>query len=92
MTGYAMRCFAAVLRVRDAEKNITVRPRHLSYLASAEAAGSVFARGPFTDGTGGLVIYRANSLEQARRLAEEDPYVVEGARELELHEWRMTSG
>lgn len=43
--------------------------------------------GPFTDKLGGLVIYKADSLEEARQLAEADPVVVEGARTLELREW-----
>jgi len=34
-----------------------------------------------------MVIYRAESPEEARRLAEADPVVAEGARTLELREW-----
>jgi uncharacterized protein YciI len=33
------------------------------------------------------VIYRADSLEEAKRLAEADPVVAQGARTLELREW-----
>ncbi|HUI42790.1 MAG TPA: YciI family protein [Terriglobia bacterium] len=87
-----MKHFAALLHLQDAEKNVSLRPRHLAFLAAQEAAGKVFARGPFADGTGGLVIYRSESLEKAGQLAESDPYVAEGARRLELHEWRMTTG
>jgi uncharacterized protein len=85
-----MRYFAAFLHLRDPEKNRTLRPGHIAFLEEQEVQGQIFARGPFTDGTGGLVIYCAASLEEARKVAESDPYVIEGARELELHEWAMT--
>lgn len=84
-----MKYFAALLYILDEEKNRTIRPRHLAFLDEHESYGQVVARGPFTDGSGGLVIYCASSLEEAQRLAGTDPYVLEGARRLELHEWLM---
>jgi len=87
-----MKYFAAILRLLDREKNVTMRPQHLAFLKEREAEGRIFARGSFADGSGGLVIYLAASEEAARELAERDPYVVQGARQLELHEWLMTSG
>jgi uncharacterized protein len=84
-----MKYFVALLHVVDEEKNRSVRPRHLAFLDERESRGQVFARGPFTDGTGGLVIYCAASLDEAQDLAASDPYVLEGARRLELHEWTM---
>jgi uncharacterized protein len=86
-----MKYFAAILRLLDQEKNVTLRPQHLAFLKEHESQGRIFARGPFADGGGGLVIYLAESLEAATELAEKDPYVSEGARRLELHEWSMTS-
>lgn len=84
-----MKHFAAFLHLLDAEKNVSVRPRHLAFLEENDAQGRIFARGPFTDRSGGLVIYRAESLESAMALAGSDPYVAEGARRLELHEWEL---
>ena len=84
-----MNYFAAFLHMQDEKKNADLRPRHLSFLEEQEAQGRILARGPFADGSGGLVIYRAPSLEEARSLAESDPYVGEGARRLELHEWAI---
>ena len=86
-----MKYFAALLYMVDEEKNRTVRPRHLAFLDEHESRGQIVARGPFTDGAGGLVIYCAASFEEAQKLAESDPYVAEGARRLELHEWAMKS-
>lgn len=85
-----MKYFAAILRLLDQEKNVRLRPQHLAFLKEHELQGRIFVRGPFADGTGGLVIYRAPSLEAATELAERDPYVMHGARQLDLHEWLIT--
>lgn len=71
----------------DADKNLEVRPRHIEYLDELDQKGKIFARGPFSDGSGGLVIYQADSYEEARQMAENDPHVVEQSRRLELKEW-----
>lgn len=79
--------YAAILYMEKPELNQTYRPQHLEYLNNLERQGKIFAKGPFVDGAGGLVIYKAESLEEARQMAEKDPYVTEGVRRLELHEW-----
>jgi uncharacterized protein YciI len=71
------------------EINQKYRPQHLEYLEALSEQGKIFAKGPFVDGSGGLVVYKADSLEEARQLAQKDPYVTEGVRRLELHEWNM---
>lgn len=86
-----MKYFYVFLKMKDEEKNKTYRPDHLSYLEGLEAEGKVFARGPMNDGSGGLVIYIANSLEEAEKLVNDDPYVKMGAREYELKEWNMST-
>jgi len=84
-----MKFFAAFLKMKDPTLSQDLRPQHLEFLDQGGKAGTVFARGRFTDGTGGLVIYRAESLAEARKIAESDPYIAKGARTLELHEWNM---
>ena len=84
-----MKYFAALLNMKDPEKNAKFRQQHIDFLTQNEQAGKIFARGRFTDSSGGLVIYIAQSLEEAAKVAESDPYVVSGARLLELHEWDM---
>lgn len=79
--------FAAFLHMLDAEKNFEVRPRHIQYLDGLDRKGKVFARGPFGDDSGGLVIYQADNYAEALMLAENDPHVIEKARRLELKEW-----
>lgn len=85
-----MRYFAAFLRMKDKSKNAAVRPQHLAFLEDQESKGRIFARGRFLDDAGGLVVYQADSLEEARKIAGQDPYLLQGVRELDIHEWEMT--
>jgi uncharacterized protein YciI len=84
-----MKYFAVFLPMLDAEKSVTYRPEHLEFLERKGREGKVFAKGRFTDGAGGLVIYKAESLAEAQAIVEEDPYVVHKARGYEIHEWEM---
>jgi uncharacterized protein YciI len=85
-----MKYFAALLEMIDPVKNQELRPQHLEYLEQKKKEGKLFARGPFADGSGGLVIYKAETYEEAKKLAEEDPYVKQGVRKLILREWNMS--
>ncbi len=79
--------YVAMLPIVDQELNARVRPAHLEYINTLFLQGKVTMAGPFTDKRGGMVIYQADSWEEALKLAEADPAVTEGARELELREW-----
>ena len=85
-----MKYFAAILEMLDLEKNKTYRPLHLAFLKKGFEEGKVYACGPFPDGSGGMVIYKAESFEEAESYAKQDPYVVEKVRRLVLKEWGMT--
>lgn len=73
-------------------------PDHLAYQAKLEAQGKLFLAGPMSDDTGdmmegtGLIIYRADSLEAARELAENDPMHARGARKFVLRRWLVNEG
>jgi uncharacterized protein YciI len=84
-----MKYFAAFLKMLDVQKNEAYRPQHMDFLVEKEKEGKIFARGRFTEGKGGLVIYIAETFEQAKKLAESDPLFTSGARSLELYEWDM---
>jgi hypothetical protein len=86
-----MKYFAVLLPMKDEEKSQVYRPEHLAYLEKMRKEGKLVANGRFTDGSGGLVIYQAESLAQAKEYAENDPYVQKGARGCEVHEWEMVS-
>jgi uncharacterized protein YciI len=84
-----MKYFAAFLRMQDPAKSQDLRPQHIEFLDRGGREGRIFARGRFADGTGGLVVYKAESLQEARIIAESDPYIASGSRSLEIHEWDM---
>ncbi|WP_299666696.1 YciI family protein [uncultured Ruegeria sp.] len=73
-------------------------PDHLAYQADLERAGLLAFAGPMSDETGehmqgvGLIIYRADSLEAARKLAEDDPMHKSGARSFVLRRWMINEG
>lgn len=84
-----MSYYAAMLHMLDVEKNQKVLPYHIEYLDKLDQQGKIFGRGPFSDGSGGMVIYIADTLEEAQYMAENDPHVREGVRRLELKEWEV---
>ena len=73
-------------------------PDHLAYQAQLERAGKLAFAGPMSDETGelmqgmGLIIYRADGLEAARQLAEDDPMHKSGARSFVLRRWMINEG
>ena len=73
-------------------------PRHLAYQAELEAAGKLAFAGPLSDESGeqmngtGMVVYRAESLESAREMAEADPMHQEGVRSFVLRRWLINEG
>lgn len=84
-----MNYYAVFLRMKDEEKSKEFRPQHLAFLKQMKQEKKVFMNGRFTDGAGGLVIYVADSLDQAVSYLKEDPYIKEKARDWEIHEWAM---
>ncbi|MDB2403561.1 YciI family protein [bacterium] len=75
-----------------------VLPAHLAYQNQLEEEGSLVMAGPLSDDTGeemqgmGMIIYRANSLEEARALTEADPMHKEGIRTYEIRRWLVNEG
>ncbi|GAK00967.1 YciI family protein [Geomicrobium sp. JCM 19055] len=84
-----MATYAVFLPLKDEEKSKEHRPAHLDYLERLHETGHVLARGPFVDGSGGLVIYESPSYDAVEKLVNEDPYVVHGARDYVIHEWAL---
>ncbi|MCC1494318.1 YciI family protein [Cognatishimia sp. F0-27] len=73
-------------------------PDHLAYQATLEREGRLAFAGPMSDETGehmqgvGLIVYRAESLDAARALAEGDPMHSSGARSFVLRRWMINEG
>lgn len=86
-----MKYFAVFLPMKNEQKSKDFRARHLEFLAKGRDDGRILMNGRFTDGAGGLVIYKGASLEQVEELVNTDPYIINGARKYEIHEWDMES-
>jgi uncharacterized protein YciI len=79
------------------EKLKALLPAHLEYMISLEKRGLLFASGPLADGDGpptgaGLTVLRVASAQEARALAEADPFVANGLRTFEIKEWTIMEG
>ncbi|WP_188456923.1 YciI family protein [Virgibacillus oceani] len=81
--------YAVFLPMLDQEKSMHYRPDHLSFLQKQTEAGRIFAKGRFTDGAGGLVIYIGETKNEIEQIVKQDPYISQGARGYEIHEWEM---
>ncbi len=91
-------CVAQSTPTKDPQDVKAALPDHLAYQAALEEAGQLAFAGPMSDETGahmqgmGLIIYRADSLEAARTLAENDPMHQSGARQFTLRRWMINEG
>lgn len=86
-----MKYFVAFLKMKDETKSVEHRQAHLDFVDDMVAQDRLFSYGRLTDGSGGLLVFQAESLEQATDFANLDPYIELGARELSIHEWVMQS-
>lgn len=82
-----MKYFVILLPMKDSDKSRDFRAQHLSFLDKMRSSGTVVANGKFTDGSGGMDIYKADSYENCETLVKMDPYVAEEAREYQIIEW-----
>ena len=71
--------WAAIIEYpKEPEKIAAIRPTHRQYLASLQAEGKLPVSGPFTDDSGALIVYNAESLDAAEALLKADPFFKAG--------------
>jgi uncharacterized protein YciI len=73
-----MRYAAVIEYIQDKEKVESIRPEHRQYLRSLLANGELAIAGPFLDGHGALIVYEANTPEEAEALLRGDPFHANG--------------
>ena len=67
--------FAAIIEyLQDKAKIAEIRPLHRQYLTSLKEKGQLAACGPFTDDSGALIVYEADSKDEAETLLKADPF------------------
>jgi uncharacterized protein YciI len=72
-------------------------PAHLEYMIALERDGVLFASGPLTSPGGGprgegLTILRVGSAEEAAKIAQRDPFYMNGLRDFDIKEWTLMEG
>ena len=69
---------------------------HLAYMNSLEAAGRLWASGPFIEEGvlvgDGLTILSTDTIEEARQAMEDEPLIKRGLRTFELRRWELREG
>src|SRR5947208_8520827 len=80
----------------DEETLDRIQAEHLAYLSSLRAAGHIVVNGPVLDqpdeSLRGLSFFRTGSVEETRRLAENDPAVKAGRLTVEVMRWWCPPG
>ena len=70
---------------------------HLKHQVGLERRGIMFGAGPLQDEdkdapSRGMIVIRAKSFAEARRIADADPYHQAGARKYKLYRWNLNEG
>lgn len=77
------------------ERLAAVLPTHLEHQVRIEQDGVLFAAGPLQtedDDRRGLIIIRAGSFAEARKIADSDPFHAQGLRAYTIERWSMNEG
>jgi uncharacterized protein YciI len=71
------------------EKKIFDRhvPAHIAFVRDLIAKGHKAKTGYWGEFGGGMLLFEADSLEQAKEIVAQDPLIQNGCVEFELHEW-----
>lgn len=80
-----------------AEGTAEMLPAHLDYQIKLEREGKLFGAGPFYEEgqdvpSGGIVILRAGSIQEARALADADPMHAHKLRSYTIRRWLLNEG
>ena len=82
--------FAVILTYDAAqtERRQEVRPSHREYLRSLADEGKLLHAGPFTDDSGALIVYEAESRADAEGFLANDPFTKNGiVKAWQMNEW-----
>jgi hypothetical protein len=74
----SMKYAAIATYTSDASTIAKARPAHREYLTALIQQGKLIISGPFSDDSGGLLVYEAETAAQVEKLIAEDPFATEG--------------
>lgn len=92
-----LKLFAVVRRTRDQARLKERLSDHLRWMIQQEQIGKIFLSGPVSSGNGatqldGLTIVRADALDAAQSIVNDDPLVASGIVEVDVFEWVVNEG
>ncbi|MDO5101069.1 MAG: YciI family protein [Eubacteriales bacterium] len=64
--------------------SMEVVKKHIEHLKKLDNMGKLVLCGPFTDYEGGIVILKCRDINEAKLIADEDPFIKEGYKTYEL--------
>ena len=73
-----MKYAASIEYLQDATVVEAHRPAHRAYLTKLLDEGKLFASGPYADGSGALIVYEADTPDDAESLLKADPFHAAG--------------
>jgi uncharacterized protein len=77
----------------DTDLRAQRRDDHVAYLNKLKDDGSLVAAGPYSDLTGGTILYQADTQEDVEKLVAGDPYTqADVTKNRYLREWKVTVG
>jgi uncharacterized protein YciI len=90
-------CFTDLVEASTPDDIERVVLEHKQWLAEMDAAGKIFVAGPFLDenysySATGLIVFRAETAEEARVLAARDPMHSSGVRTFRILPWQLNEG
>jgi uncharacterized protein YciI len=83
--------FVEILRYPGPPKE-ELRSRHQSYVREQGQRGRVVLAGRFADVSGGIIMWKSSSKDEAENLAANDPYALEKYATYQLKEWSYNPG
>jgi len=86
-----MATFAVMIDFTDDEAlRQQTRPGHRAYLRSLLEAGKLRESGPWADDTGAMIVYEVETIEEAERMLDADPYRAAGViADARIKEWKI---
>lgn len=82
--------YIAYLETVDKIKDAEILDEHKAYLQKYLEEGKIYAKGPFLDHTGGIIIYKTKDEKDAYEIASNDPVIREGSRIMTFKAWKST--
>ena len=80
-----------ILINRQKDYSIDVIKKHVEHLKKLDENGQLLLCGPFKDYDGGMVIIKAKSFEEAKTIAESDPFIAKGFSTYELRTLELSN-